>query len=104
MTDRHLSGRRLTRRRQAWAARLEAGEVIPCRLCGNPIRPGEVWDLGHDVDLQLGGNPWDDTVPEHAMIRDCPAGGNRSAGAALAVRIRRAPRRRLGEWLEGPVS
>lgn len=56
------------RKRAWWAPRVAAGGV-DCARCGEPIIPGEPWDLGHaDHDRnQYNG-------PEH---RGC----NRSAGA-----------------------
>ena len=100
MGDRHLQGREVTNRRRVWAGPIARGEV-DCRLCGTPILEGQTWDLGHDRDLQLGGDPRDDTYPEHALKADCPAGGNRSAGAALAARLKAGRRRRLEAWIYG---
>ena len=33
--------------RRAWAARITLGGVR-CARCGDPIEPGQKWDLGHD--------------------------------------------------------
>ena len=33
--------------RAAWQRRMDAGEVVRCRRCKQPIRPGQPWDLGH---------------------------------------------------------
>jgi hypothetical protein len=58
--------------RAKWSKFVAAGEVN-CARCGRPIKPDQVWDLGHDDR--------DRTVytgPEHAHKRDCPAGGNRA--------------------------
>ena len=33
--------------RAAWQPLVEAGDVI-CWRCGDPIQPGEPWDMGHD--------------------------------------------------------
>lgn len=53
-----------------------------CRRCGTPITPGQPWDLGHPTDATPGGPTNDHGLqPEHALKKDCPAGGNRSAGA-----------------------
>ena len=54
---------------------VDAG-LTNCWRCGRPIQPGQRWDLGHDDH--------DRTMyrgPEHARRVDCPAGGNRRAGA-----------------------
>ena len=45
--------------RAEWARRMAAG-VVKCARCGEVIRPGEDWDLGH-VDGTLAYNG-----PEHA--------------------------------------
>lgn len=34
------------RLRQLWAPRVATG-AVDCARCGQPIRPGEQWDLGH---------------------------------------------------------
>lgn len=102
----------VTRRRrghadQAARARLAvavaAGRAV-CRRCRLPIppdAPAELWDAGHLVDLQLGGDAAGPVEVEHARRADCPAGGNRSAGAKLqhelaSRRRRRLPRRQPG--------
>lgn len=99
MTTQRLSGSRLTRQRRRWAAAVESG-LVDCRRCHQRIRPGQDWDLGHAHDIALGGDPLAATEPEHARRADCPAGGNRSAGAYLGNQLRAAPRRRLALWLE----
>lgn len=93
-----VTGSRITRLRAHWSPKIAAGDV-ECRRCHEPIRPGQRWDLGHAHDLALGGNPHGVMVPEHALRDDCPAGGNRSAGATLGNQLRRRPRRRLSDWL-----
>ncbi|MCK8670988.1 hypothetical protein M1M07_07635 [Rhodococcus sp. HM1] len=35
------------RAREAWRPVVQAGRVR-CARCGRPIRPGQLWDLGHD--------------------------------------------------------
>ena len=58
--------------RARWKAILRTREV-PCARCGNPIRPGAPFDLGHTDDRAA----W--IGPEHP---EC----NRSAGGASASR------------------
>ena len=99
MPRRRVTGRTITRLRQQWAPTVALGRV-KCRRCGQPITPGQAWDLGHDHDLALGGDPLGPMRPEHALRRDCPDGGNRAAGARLGAQLRRAPRRRLAAYLE----
>jgi hypothetical protein len=86
-----LSGSYITKLRRAWAPRVEAG-ACTCPKCGQVIKPGEQWDLGHQHDLVLGGLPGGPMVPEH---RAC----NRSAGARIGNATRRRTRRRLDEWI-----
>lgn len=59
------------RRRHQWAPRVAAG-LVACARCGEPIEPGEAWDLGHPSDRPGA------YAPEHA--RRC----NRSAGGRAA--------------------
>jgi hypothetical protein len=92
------TGQTITRLRRAWAPTVALGRVH-CRRCGLPITAGQVWDLGHDHDLALGGHPSGGMRPEHALKRDCPSGGNRSAGARLGAQLRTNPRRRLADYL-----
>lgn len=63
--------------RANWQALIDAGHPINCWRCGQRIHPGQPMDLGHIVDLALGGNKRR-RLPEHASC-------NRSAGAALAT-------------------
>jgi hypothetical protein len=93
-----LNGSRITRARNHWRLAVEAGQVR-CRRCHEIITPGQDWDLGHDHDLVLGGDPRGRMTPEHARKADCPMGGNRSAGASLGNSIRRRTRRNIAEWL-----
>lgn len=44
-----------------------------CWRCGDPIHPDAKWDLGHD---DLDRNHY--RGPEHALAKDCAAGGNRA--------------------------
>jgi hypothetical protein len=97
--SRHHSSRAQRRARAAWAPIVTAGHAR-CRRCEQPILAGQPWDVGHLDDLALGGSPTGATRPEHARRVDCPAGGNRSAGAVLGNQLRAAPRRRLAAWLE----
>jgi len=53
---------------------LVASGQATCWRCQQPIHPTQQWDLGHD-DL-------DKTKyqgPEHALKKDCTAGGNRAS-------------------------
>jgi len=96
--SRHHDARAQRSARRVWAPIVASGEAT-CRRCGARIVPGQLWDVGHIVDLALGGHPAGATAPEHARRRDCSAGGNRSAGAVLGNQLRARPRRRLDEWL-----
>jgi hypothetical protein len=40
------------RLRKRWAPKVRAGKVI-CARCGEPIGPGELWDLDHDDEDPL---------------------------------------------------
>jgi hypothetical protein len=95
MTDR-LRGRELTRLRAEWSPRV-AARLVACWRCGLTIEPTEPWDLGHALDLSLGGAPREMT-PEHRHASG-PCAGNRSAGAKLGHQLKSRPRRRLAEWL-----
>jgi hypothetical protein len=75
-------GWRHQRVRAAWRPRVEAG-LVDCARCGEPIVPGEPWDLGHD-DVDRGRY----RGPEH---RYC----NRSAGAERRHRRLTAEERAL---------
>jgi hypothetical protein len=50
------------------APMVEAG-LTTCARCGEPIEPGEAWDLGH-VD----GDPTQYAGPEHARCNRATAG------------------------------
>lgn len=68
--------------RARWAPIVARGGVI-CWRCGEPIRPGQPWDLGHDDN--------DRTIyrgPEHR-------GHNRAAGARKGNKLRGLRRRRV---------
>lgn len=63
--------------RADWNHLIQTGHQPTCPRCGQPITPGQPWDLGHTHDLILGGNPHT-RRPEHARC-------NRQAGATLAT-------------------
>ena len=59
-------------KRDRWKPKVAAGQVR-CWRCKLHIQSGQKWDLGHD--------DYDRTKyrgPEHALAKDCPAGGNRA--------------------------
>ena len=68
--------------RQQWAPHVATGQV-PCARCGQTIRPGQLWDLGH-LD---GTGKHAYSGPEH---RRC----NRSAGSAKGKTNRATMRRK----------
>ena len=96
--SRHHQPRAQTKARAALQPDVDAG-TARCWRCGELIRPGQQWDAGHTTDLGLGGHPAGETRHEHARKADCPAGGNRSAGARLGAQLRPRGRRRLDDWL-----
>lgn len=51
---------------------VDAGRA-KCWRCTKPIRPGQKWDLGHDDHDRTKYRG-----PEHALAKDCEAGGNRA--------------------------
>lgn len=65
-------GRAHRRLRQSWAPQVRTG-TVDCARCGEPILPGEAWDLGHADD----GHSYQG--PEHAG-RCNRAAGARNAG------------------------
>ena len=59
--------------RRRWQRRIDTGELVLCRRCGEPVTPGDEWDLGHDdLDRTIAAEP------EHA--RPC----NRAAAGRSA--------------------
>lgn len=96
MRTARLRGSTITALRRQWSPAVSSG-LLKCRRCDLPITAGQDWDLGHEHDLVLGGDPGGPMRPEHARLVDCPLGGNRSNGARLRSRPR--SRRRLDEWL-----
>lgn len=50
--------------------------LVDCWRCNERIKPGQVWDLGHDDDDRRRYRG-----AEHALKADCPANGNRSVAA-----------------------
>ncbi len=51
---------------------VQAGKAI-CWRCGERISPAMQWDLGHDDNDRTKYRG-----PEHALAKDCKAGGNRA--------------------------
>ena len=101
-----MTGRRRGRADQAARARLApivAAGLAECGRCGLRILPEQQWDAGHAHDIGRGGDPAGPLRPEHALKRDCPAGGNRSAGGVLGRQLRTGQqlgrRRSLATWL-----
>jgi hypothetical protein len=43
----HRYGEAHRKVRRRWAPKVRAGKVV-CARCGDPILPGEKWDLDHD--------------------------------------------------------
>lgn len=83
------SGRKVTKARALWAARLP----LPCRRCGRPVHPGQRWQVGHVIDRARGGsdhleNQW----PEHAYCNES-AGGKLGAARSNARRADLTARR-----------
>lgn len=68
------------RRRRELALREAYGQ--PCPRCGEPMLKGQALDFGHSTDLAYDPASKADRI-EHADSRDCPEGGNRTAGARL---------------------
>ena len=89
------------RLRPAYAASVAAGMAV-CGRCHTPILPGQKWDLGHVVALSTGMTTGQYQT-EHALKRDCPAGGNRSAGGKLgAAKVHNARTQQTREQLRLP--
>jgi hypothetical protein len=70
------NGRRVTEARKAWLSRFP----YPCLRCGQPIYPGQSWDLDHPIPLAEGGDPGT-VAPSHSRC-------NRSHGGKLKARRR----------------
>lgn len=66
---------------------------LPCWRCGETIRPGDLWDVGHIVPLVLGGSDAD-TWPEHRN-RTAHCFGNQPSGRRLAHTRKRLARHGL---------
>ena len=81
---------------QKHRARIAAALPAACIRCGGIITAEMRWDVGHRVDLALGGDA-NDVGPEH---RSC----NRRAGGRAGARVSHANRRtnqrddRLPNW------
>jgi hypothetical protein len=58
--------------RDRWTPQVNTG-TITCARCGQPIRPGQRWQLGHTDDRTA----W--TGPEHGACNEA-AGGRRAHG------------------------
>ena len=67
------------RLRATYQRRMDAGEIIPCARCGQPVDPTD-WDLGH-TDARTA---W--TGPEHRSECNRSAAGRK--GAAISNRER----------------
>jgi hypothetical protein len=81
-------GRRHQNLRRLLAGKVAAGKAVCCR-CGEPIKPGEAWDLGHDDD-----RPLLHRGPEHAKCnRGAPAheAWGRAGGCERRPRIEGSP-------------
>lgn len=57
--------------RKQWAPKVATG-TVPCARCGEPINPGEPWDLGHADDRTKYNGP------EHAYRCNRSAAGQAS--------------------------
>lgn len=88
---RSWGGSRATRARAMLAPMVAAGVAV-CRRCGEPIAPGERWDVGHLDDLALGGHVDGRVSAEHERC-------NRSAGGQLGAQLRRDRSSRTRTWL-----
>ena len=54
---------------------------VDCWRCRQPILPTQQWDLGHDDHDRTKYRG-----PEHALAKDCPAGGNRATAGRNLTR------------------
>lgn len=72
------------RRRRAES--IEDAYNTPCPRCGELMLRGQRLDFGHTTDWALDRTSKADRF-EHADSRDCPEGGNRSAGGKLGRKI-----------------
>lgn len=79
------SGSLAAQTRRQWAPRVATGRIA-CTLCGEPIKPGDAWDVGHIIPISLGGDVAGLTEPQHATC-------NRRDGARIA-RMRQGRTRR----------
>lgn len=85
-TARGYGGAHAKLRRQ-WAPKVAAG-LVSCWRCGQPILPGQDWDLGHsDTDRSVYQGP------EHRWPTDTCI-GNRVAGARKGRRLQSGGRKR----------
>lgn len=75
---------------------LHALGALTCWRCGQRITPAQPYDLGHRVDVALGGNPFD-VAPEHRW-RTPTCVGNRSAGTFTTVRAVARRRAATPRW------
>lgn len=72
--------------RRRRAREIEAAYNTPCPRCGQLMLKGQRLDYGHTEDLAFNPDSKADRF-EHADSKDCPAGGNRTAGARLGRSI-----------------
>jgi hypothetical protein len=58
--------RNLMALRRWWLDVMTRAGSVTCRRCGQPIRPGDAWDLGHPPDKPYAkGNKTEGLAPEH---------------------------------------
>src|SRR4051794_13966257 len=81
-TSRVLRTKGWKRLRDEWRLRIDSQGGVACWRCGQLIKPGQQFHVGHLVDRALGGDE-SQLAPEHVRC-------STSAGAELGVFLRRA--------------